>query len=205
MMDANTYKRVLRAVLLAISFTIFSYYILAIVLTFPTNYPDKTLEMSRDITSLFDRITLPIKLARLSWLPIDEELPMPVYKVLVREIEDSWHAPRTEGRLHEGQDIFAARGTPVFSATSGYIVDLGIGDLGGNFVYIAGPGGRRYYYAHLDRIAAGLKWGQAVTTDTAVGFVGNTGDAENTPTHLHFGVYANKKAVNPLPLLVNRH
>lgn len=192
----NLCKRALRAVLLATGFTLFFYYILVLVVTFPTSHPDKTLEVSQNITAFFDQITLPIKLARLSWLPADKEILMPVYGIRIREIQDSWHSPRPDDRLHEGQDIFAEKGTPVFSGTYGYITRISVGDLGGNFVYIAGAGGRRYYYAHLDRIATGLKRGQTVTTDTIIGFAGNSGNAENTPTHLHFGVYANRKAVN---------
>jgi murein DD-endopeptidase MepM/ murein hydrolase activator NlpD len=78
------------------------------------------------------------------------------------------------------------------------------GSLGGNFVYIIGAGGVRYYYAHLDRIPLGLNAGDKVNTDTVIGFVGNTGNAETTPPHLHFGAYVSRQAVDPLPLLINR-
>lgn len=203
-MNANIYKRILRALLLATGFTLFIYYIFVLIITFPTSHPDKTLMISQNLTGFIDRITLPIKIARLSWLPADKEVLMPVYGVRLREVQDSWQAPRPDGRSHEGQDIFANKGTPVFSGTNGYIVRLGIYEIGGNAVYVAGAGGRRYYYAHFDLIASGLKIGQAVTTDTVLGFVGNTGNAESTPHHLHFGVYANRKAIDPLPLLVNR-
>lgn len=174
------------------------------IIASPTYYPDKWLKIEDKATSFIGRITLPIKLARLSWLPADKEILMPVYGIGIREITDSWQAPRPEGRLHEGQDIFAAKGMPVFSATAGYVIRKGVADLGGNFVYVAGPGGRRYYYAHFGRIAEGLKIGQEVTTDTVLGFVGNTGNAEGTPFHLHFGVYQSRRALNPLPLLINR-
>ena len=177
---------------------------IGLVIASPTYYPDKWLKAEVKITAFIERITLPIKIARLSWLSPDKEILMPVYGIRIREITDSWHSPRPEGRLHEGQDIFADKGTPVFSATTGYVIRKGIADLGGNFVYIAGPGGRRYYYAHLDRIADGLRIGQTVTTDTVLGFVGNTGNAESTPFHLHFGVYQSRRAINPLPILINR-
>lgn len=177
---------------------------LGLVLASPTYYPDKWLGAEREVISFFERITLPIKIARLSWLPADKEILMPVYGIRMREINDSWQDPRPEGRLHEGQDIFANRGTPVFSAAKGYVVRMGVGELGGNFIYIAGAGGRRYYYAHLDKIAEGLRVGQEITADMVIGFVGNTGNAEDTPAHLHFGVYVLRKAIDPLPLLVNR-
>lgn len=203
-MCINFYKRVLRAILRATAITLFFVYILILIVSLPVNHPDTTLEIGQMVTAFFDRITLPIKLARLLWLPADKEVLMPVYGIRVREITDSWQAPRPDNRLHEGQDIFADKGTPVFSGTNGYVTRISIGDLGGNVVYVTGAGGRRYYYAHLDRIAGGLYRGQKITTDTVIGFVGNTGNAENTPYHLHFGIYANKIAVDPLHLLINR-
>jgi murein DD-endopeptidase MepM/ murein hydrolase activator NlpD len=198
------FKRIIRSLLLATAFTLFLAYIFIFILTFPVNYPDETLILSEKIEAFIDSITLPIKLTRLSWQPYDREILMPIYDTRVSEVSDSWQAPRPDGRSHEGQDIFADKGTPVFSATYGYIIRTAAGELGGNFVYIAGAGGRRYYYAHLDKIAEGLHRGQEVTPDTVIGFVGNTGNAVNTPYHLHFGVYANRVPVNPLPLLVNR-
>jgi peptidoglycan LD-endopeptidase LytH len=45
--------------------------------------------------------------------------------------------------------------------------------------------------------------GQSVKKGDVVGLVGNTGNAKNTPSHLHFGVYTNDGPVNPLPF-VNR-
>lgn len=177
---------------------------LGLVINSPRYYPDQWLKAEEKTGALFDRVTLPIKIARLSWLPADEEILIPVYGVRLREISDSWQAPRPDGRSHEGQDIFADRGVPVFSATKGYVTRIGFGDIGGNFVNVTGAGGMRYYYAHLDRIADGLYRGQEVTTDTVLGFVGNTGNAINTPYHLHFGVYALRRAINPLPFLVNK-
>ncbi|HEU4742224.1 MAG TPA: M23 family metallopeptidase [Meiothermus sp.] len=81
------------------------------------------------------------------------------------------------GRRHESQDIFAAKGTPVYSATEGYVWRLGNGQLGGLYVFVVGPGGRRYY-AHLDRYAEKLKEGQKVTTRT-----GNRGQHRERPYH----------------------
>ncbi len=120
------------------------------------------------------------------------------------EIADTWHVPREGDRLHEGQDIFAKRGTPVLSATDGYIVRIGENLLGGQTVSVVGAGARVYYYAHLDSYAPNIASGAHVTTQTVLGYVGNTGNAAGGPTHLHFGVYAREGALNPLPLLSDR-
>ena len=148
--------------------------------------------------------TLPFKVAMLSAREPDGALAMPVEGVRVKQVGNSWHAPRSGGRLHEGQDIFAARGTPVRSATEGYVVRVGESPLGGNTVWVAGAGGRSYYYAHLDSFEPGPAVGDYVTTESVLGYVGTTGNAAGGAPHLHFGVYALGGAVDPLPLLADR-
>lgn len=155
------------------------------------------------VAELFERIAFPYHIARLYSEPPETALPVPVLGVRVAEITDTWSDPRAGGRMHEGVDIFAARGTPVFSATRGYVLRVGENALGGTYVLAIGPGGVRYYYAHLERVASGIRAGAAVTTDTVIGYVGNSGNAETTSPHLHFGVYAHG-AENPYPLLVDR-
>ena len=176
----------------------------AFVKTFPQKYPEKTLAIEAKVTEFFHSVTLPLKIAQLSAKEPDAHIRMPVYGARVSSIRDTWGASRGNGRVHEGQDIFAARGTPVFSGTNGYILRIGNSGLGGNHVFVIGAGGRRYYYAHLDAIAENLHPGQYVNTDTVIGFVGATGNAETTPPHLHFGMYERRKALNPLPLLIDR-
>lgn len=150
------------------------------------------------------RATLPFKVAALAAREPDARLAMPVEGVRLRQVGDSWHAPRSGGRLHEGQDIFAARGTPVRSATEGYVVRVGESALGGKTVWVAGAGGRSYYYAHLDSYAEGLAAGDFVTPESVLGYVGATGNAAGAAPHLHFGVYTPGGVVNPLPLLAGR-
>lgn len=143
------------------------------------------------------------KIAQLALRAPDARIQMPVKGVKVRQVADTWGAPRSGGRSHSGQDIFAKRGTPIYSATEGYVLRVGEGGLGGKKVFILGAGGRRYYYAHLDDFAPDLKTGDWVTTDSLLGYVGTTGNAKGTPPHLHFGVYSGG-AINPLPLLTDR-
>ena len=135
----------------------------------------------------------------------DAELLMPVEGVYLSQVSDTWGAARSEGRTHEGTDIFAEAGTSVYSATAGYVEWFGSYGVGGNTVTVVGSGGVRYYYAHLSDYAEGLTNGQTVTPDTRLGYVGNTGNALTTPPHLHFGVYTGFwNAENPYPLLVDR-
>ncbi|HEX8480125.1 MAG TPA: M23 family metallopeptidase [Telluria sp.] len=137
---------------------------------------------------------------RLAAMPKPAMLPVPVEGVGVRALRDTWDAARSEGRTHEGIDIFAKRGTPVLATTEGIVAQVGTNRLGGLVVWVIGPGGQRHYYAHLDRYAD-VEAGLRIQPGQVLGYVGNTGNAENTPPHLHYGVYDVGGAINPYPLL----
>jgi murein DD-endopeptidase MepM/ murein hydrolase activator NlpD len=128
-------------------------------------------------------------------------LDVPVEGVKPRDLRDSWGAPRSGGRKHQGIDIFARKGTPIRSATSGVVWRIGQNRLGGNVVWVLGPGWEMHYYAHLDRFAD-LRAGTFVRRGDVLGTVGNTGNARHTPPHLHYGIYTRQGAVNPYPRLV---
>lgn len=142
---------------------------------------------------------------------IDTALRVPVDGLRVRQIANTWGGPRSGGRRHEGQDLFAPTGTKIRSATDGWIWRIGERTLGGLTVTVVGGGGRRYYYAHLSAYADVYE-GQRVTPDTVLGYVGATGNARSTPPHLHLGVYESQDpedpcgwdAIDPLPLMVDR-
>ena len=131
-------------------------------------------------------------------------LPIPVDNIKTRQLKDTWGASRSSGRLHEGIDIMAPRGTKVLSATEGLIADLRNNNLGGKVIWILGPGGTWHYYAHLDGHKRGLSVGDYVKKGQVIGYVGNSGNARHTAPHLHYGLYLQGKglgAVNPYPYL----
>ena len=156
--------------------------------------------------ALADTVVFYARIAKLYTQEPHSRIKMPVDDVTKREIADTWGAPRSGGRTHEGQDIFAPKGTKILSATNGYVYKIGENNLGGQTVSVISSGGRIYYYAHLDEYAPGLKVGDPVTTRTVLGFVGTTGNAQGTPPHLHFGVYTFGfgNAINPLPMITDR-
>jgi murein DD-endopeptidase MepM/ murein hydrolase activator NlpD len=153
---------------------------------------------------LVDNVVFYARVAHLYTQEPDRRIAMPLEDVSKQQIADTWGAPRGDGRTHEGQDIFAAKGTPILSATNGYIYKIGENNLGGQTVSVISAGGRIYYYAHLDKYAPGIQVGDRVTTRTVLGYVGTTGNAVGTPPHLHFGIYTTGGAINPLPLLTDR-
>ncbi len=110
---------------------------------------------------------------------------------------NDWHAPRT-GHLHQGNDIYAAEGTPCVACVNG-TVHHGEGKNAGLYVRLVGDDGNVFYYMHLQRFAATGH----VNAGTVIGYVGDTGNAEGGPPHLHFEVHpGGGAAVNPYPYLV---
>ena len=115
-------------------------------------------------------------------------MAFPVQDRNTRAILSSFGVERDGGRRqHHGVDIFAPRGTPVLSATTGQVSRVEDTPIGGKVVWVRDQGPNSIYYAHLDSqvVVPGAK----VDPGTLLGFVGNTGNARTTPPHLHFGVY----------------
>ena len=127
-------------------------------------------------------------------------LPNPLASRQAARFVDSWGNSRSGGRHHEGIDIFAPKDTPVVSTTSGLVTKVGTNHLGGQVVWILGPGLERHYYAHLSRYGA-FRAGDRVEAGAIIGYAGDTGNARGGPVHLHYGIYRNGTARNPYPRL----
>ena len=116
---------------------------------------------------------------------------------------DTWQAPRSGGRKHEGVDIIAKSGTPLYAANNGKISRQffdRVGSLGGNQIALTAADGTYFYYSHLSTFADGIGVGSEVVAGQVVGYVGSTGSS-STP-HLHFEYHPyGGAAVNPYPLV----
>ena len=105
---------------------------------------------------------------------------------------------RPDGGRHEGVDLFAPKGTPIFAPVGGSI-ERYPNPSGGEAVRLHGRDGNRYYFAHLDRYGEGGTVGRGAV----IGYVGMTGDARTTSPHLHFEIRpGGGAAVSPYPALV---
>lgn len=122
----------------------------------------------------------------------------------------AWSPTGAEIRSHEGVDIFAKKGTPIYSALQGKIMNIGWNQYGGWRITIKVNSTTAFYYAHLSKYADGMKLGANIAKGQIIGYVGNTGYGStgtegNFLPHLHFGIYhtANSpwKAVNPYSYL----
>lgn len=134
-------------------------------------------------------------------LAIGPSLGYPLKAVNRKQIQSFFGVGRDNNtRRHEGVDIFSVFRTPVVAVAEGTVTGVNENNLGGKVVWFR-PKGKDYtlYYAHLDEQIASV--GQDVVLGDTLGLMGNTGNAKTTPPHLHFGVYTNNGAVDPLPFI----
>jgi murein DD-endopeptidase MepM/ murein hydrolase activator NlpD len=106
------------------------------------------------------------------------------------------HPITKKHKPHLGVDFAAPRGTPVVAVGDGEVIDAGWDGPFGRHVRIRHADEIVTAYAHLDRIATGVRVGSRVRRGEVIGTVGATGLA--TGPHLHFGVIRNGKYVDPL-------
>jgi murein DD-endopeptidase MepM/ murein hydrolase activator NlpD len=138
-------------------------------------------------------------------------LDMPVDGVSKEQLHDTFEDRRSGGlRRHEALDIMAPKGTPVRAVEDGRIAKLFTSLQGGLTIYLFDPSGMfAYYYAHLERYAAGLHDGQQVRRGDLIGYVDSTGNASEDAPHLHFAIFQlgperqwwKGEPINPYPVL----
>jgi len=104
---------------------------------------------------------------------------------------DDWGFPRYTPvpHLHEGTDVFADEGTPLLAPAPGTVKGFGDQAVGGLSVWVETDDGAGLYYTHMSGFAPGIQIGQRTAAGTLVGFVGHTGNAADTASHVHFEVH----------------
>lgn len=99
---------------------------------------------------------------------------------------------------HNGIDLRAAVGDPVYSIAKGTVKNAYWTDKGGNQVVIEHPNGYRSGYAHLDSIDVNA--GDPVKAGQEIGKAGKTGGFVGMASHLHFTVKKDNEYINPADL-----
>jgi murein DD-endopeptidase MepM/ murein hydrolase activator NlpD len=102
---------------------------------------------------------------------------------------DDFGAGRATTGWHHGNDIFAPLGAPLLAVTDGTLFLVGWNGIGGNRLWLRDDEGNEYYYAHLSAFSPLAAEGARVQAGDVVGFMGTSGDAEGTPSHLHFEIH----------------
>jgi hypothetical protein len=129
---------------------------------------------------------------------------------------DDFGAPRAGG-THQGNDIMAAKRSPVVAAEGGKVKYWTTSASAGCMLYLYGDSGTTYLYIHLNNdvtlrndnrgkcvkgTAYTVKNGAKVAAGQQIGYVGDSGDANGGASHLHFEVHpGGGKAVSPYPYL----
>ena len=98
--------------------------------------------------------------------------------------------------VHEGIDLVALAGTPVYAAAEGVVVGAAPNGRYGNWVRIEHSDTLSTVYGHLMAFAPGIEPGETVVRGELIGFVGSTG--RSTGAHLHFELLVDGKPVNPI-------
>jgi hypothetical protein len=150
---------------------------------------------------------------------VDTDLPDEIYPLLFpvggqNNWTDTWGAPRSDGRTHEGTDIFADKGTPVLAAADGVITRIADGERAGRYIKITHDDGWSSYYLHLNndtpgtddgllnQTLDGIAVGVRVSAGDVIDVVGDSGNAEETPSHLHLELHRpDGTPINPAPHL----
>lgn len=101
-------------------------------------------------------------------------------------------------RLHAGIDFAAPPGTPILAAGAGRVLEAGRKGGYGRWVKIRHEGGLATGYAHMSRIASGVRRSARVRQGQVIGFVGSSG--LSTGPHLHFELHRHGRPINPLSM-----
>jgi murein DD-endopeptidase MepM/ murein hydrolase activator NlpD len=116
---------------------------------------------------------------------------------------DTWGAPRSGGRRHQGTDVMAPFNVPVYAFTSGVVLRRSSSRLGGLGLYLRGDDGATYFYAHLNGYTGAGVAGRRVVAGEHIGYNGFTGNASRSAPHVHFERQpAGGARHNPFPYLV---
>lgn len=96
--------------------------------------------------------------------------------------------------FHSAIDIVLSTGTRVKATSGGRVADTGYNSVFGNYIILKHDSGYQSLYAHLSSI--GVKEGSQVSQGAVIGLSGNTG--QSTGPHLHFSIFRNGQAIDPL-------
>jgi len=130
---------------------------------------------------------------------------------------DDFNDPRSSG-VHEGNDLMAPKMTPIIAARAGRVTSAPMTQPSyGYIISIAGDDGYKYSYLHINNdtpgtddglggasyaYAPGIQQGVQVTQGQVIAYVGDSGNAESTGSHLHFEIrLPDDTPINPYPYL----
>ena len=129
--------------------------------------------------------------------PAQRPFPVPSGRPVAHAIVTAEFGVARGGGVHQGIDLAAPKGSPVWATADGEVVFAGRGGRYGRTVVVDHGNGYRTRYAHLKKIET--KQGKQVRRGDVVGRVGASGRASGS--HLHYEVIRNGVPVDPRPYL----
>ena len=105
-----------------------------------------------------------------------------------------WHPVTSQWSMHNGVDLPAPKGTPIYATRSGYVTIATYHYTAGNYVTINHQDGYSSVYMHMTHYV--VEKGDYVKAGQLIGYVGSTG--RSTGNHLHFGISYMGEYVNPM-------
>ena len=127
------------------------------------------------------------------------KIPLSYTRISSRFTKKRWHPVLKKYRAHLGVDFAAPTGRKVFATADGRIIHKGRKGGYGKAIIIRHNNGLKSLYGHLNSYSNKIKVGSWVRQGTFIGRVGSTGLSSGP--HLHFGLYKNGKAINPLKMI----
>lgn len=144
-------------------------------------------------------------------------LPIAVDHIDSVQWTDTWGAPRSGGRSHVGVDMLGPKMTPLVAAADGTITWMRHNTSRGNILYLTDDQGWQYTYIHINNdtpgtddganryeeaFAPGIERGARVEAGQVIAYLGDSGNAEWTVSHLHFEIVSpDGYNVNPAPIV----
>lgn len=133
--------------------------------------------------------------------------------------KDDFDQPRSGGRTHDATDLIGEKFTPLLSAVDGVVTYLPETEPSWGWgAWIRDDEGYEYVYIHVNNdnpgtddgmggiehaFAPGVRQGARVTRGQLIGWMGDSGNAENVTDHLHFEIHRpDGTPINPYPSLV---
>ena len=139
------------------------------------------------------------KASELQQLLIDTtvDIVMPTDGKITSQFGYRYHPITGKFGIHNGTDIAAPEGTPIYAAFNGRVEEIGYNSVRGNYILLSHGGDTQTLYLHCSEIVA--PEGAVVRQGEIIAKVGNTG--YSTGPHLHFEVRINGVRVDPERLL----
>ena len=127
------------------------------------------------------------------------KVPLQYNRISSKFTYKRFHPILKQYRAHLGVDFAAPTGRKIWSTADGKVIHKGRKGGYGHTVIVQHSNGYRSLYAHLSKYSSRIKIGTRVKQGDLLGYVGTSG--RSTGPHLHFGLYKNGRAVDPLKVM----